>query len=854
MKRQIELHNLRQEDTRRAELGKVDFSKRREKIQQAFNRTVQESARKEEYKVDARRRAMARQSKPNASSSSSSSAAPDQEDATASEDLTVIPNGVNVQQDTSAPRGDHTTPSHSGAVQEDEDSPAVGSSDLGDSLDSSNFQSSMDNSFFDRRASSASATSSAATIDTYVTTFDTEPPADPLRQSPQSHRTLLNHIMQMRESSTSSPSTSSDVPDYTFWDSDDKGSARVSVSEILAYDGESYPEQQLPINGMPGRWSMSSWSSYVQHENPTITVQDTQEPVSLGTEGLDDTQSGYGTNHLGVPENWKGAPSSVADWVVTSAAEEIEQDDSTETRDVTTPTPQAADLEDATQAKPPPSPRVNGDEQSNGHVLEAADEPSYPPIPEYTPPLPPPPISEKPVEEKSIPCAPRSVDEASDNRLSEPDQLQRTDSSENSSLFRQGHGSSSQAHSSATSLLPPGSEQASLDAKRASPSPEQHRVKMRRHVIKELVDTEYTFGKDMKVVDDIYKGTSSSCLDLSADDVKILFANSDQIVQFSVVFQDALRAASKSVYVIPKSQRWGSKRSSRKGQQQQREPTKKEQESDAPENSDLERDRMTKIGHAFVTYLVQMEKVYADYLKNHDAANAKLQALQRNAKVAIWLKECREWASDLTSAWDLDSLLVKPVQRILKYPLLLKQLLDLTPADHPDHAAIASALEGVTEVSVRINEMKKRADVVEQVVGRKRKESDVRAGLSKAFGRQTEKLRHQVGLSDASFEDKNYDILAQKIDGNLFQLRAVMRDVETYTQEIQASMGEFADFVMAVEGYLDVAASPAQYAELENKWRRFRSSVDNVVTVLLSDHVSTVFFFGLSSFETEAIC
>ncbi|PYH72018.1 putative Rho guanyl nucleotide exchange factor [Aspergillus vadensis CBS 113365] len=411
------------------------------------------------------------------------------------------------------------------------------------------------------------------------------------------------------------------------------------------------------------------------------------------------------------------------------------------------------------------------------------------------------------------------------------DPVQSTGSSEDSSLRRLDPIPSPQTFdSSSTSLVPSTSEPSRLKAQ--SPSPEQRRLKKRRHVIKELVDTEYTFGRDMKVVDDIYKGTSSSCLDLSSEDVKILFANSDQVVQFSMAFQDALKEAAKSVYVMPKSQRWSSKRSAR------HHASKTDSENSSTAGiSDLDKDKMTYIGQAFMNQMSYMEKVYADYLKNHDAANKKLQTLQRNPKVAIWLKECRDWASDLTTAWDLDSLLVKPVQRILKYPLLLAELLDSTPDDHPDHPALVTALEEVTNISVRINEMKKRADLVGQVVGRKRKESDVRAGLSKAFGRRTEKLRQQVGLSDM-VEDKEYDTLAQKFGDNFFQLQLVMRDAEMYTREVQTSMDGFNEFVEAIQGFVNV--SPSNYAELEGRWRELKTTVAEIMTVALPEHIAVV--------------
>ncbi|KAJ5092038.1 hypothetical protein NUU61_006908 [Penicillium alfredii] len=410
-----------------------------------------------------------------------------------------------------------------------------------------------------------------------------------------------------------------------------------------------------------------------------------------------------------------------------------------------------------------------------------------------------------------------------------------TGSSEDSSFRRLEPSQSPQAADSSATSLAPSTEQLARMQSKKSPSPEQRRLKKRRHIIKELVDTEYSFGRDMKVVDDIYKGTSSSCLDLSADDVKILFANSDLVVQFSMAFQDALKQAARSIYVMPKSQRWNSKRSTRNNRP--RSSGADEQSPGDVGKSDLEKDRLTSIGLAFMNHMAQMEKVYTDYLRNHDAANKKLQVLQRNPKVAIWLKECREWAADLTSAWDLDSLLVKPVQRILKYPLLLSELLESTPNDHPDRLALSNALQEVTNISIRINEMKKRVDLVGQVVGRKRKESDVRTGLSKAFGRRTEKLRQQVGLSDM-FEDKIYDALSQKFGDGYFQLQVVMRDVEMYTQETQASIDRLNEFVAAIEGVIDVTQS--NYSELESKWRRFKMTIREILTAALPEHLDVV--------------
>ncbi|KAL6044428.1 Rho guanine nucleotide exchange factor (GEF) 17 [Balamuthia mandrillaris] len=66
---------------------------------------------------------------------------------------------------------------------------------------------------------------------------------------------------------------------------------------------------------------------------------------------------------------------------------------------------------------------------------------------------------------------------------------------------------------------------------------------------------------------------------------------------------------------------------------------------------------------------------------------------------------------------ELHSFLIHPLQRICKYPLLLKELLKNTPEDHPDHMDLKEALERISEVVDLINErtrqVKNVADVTE---------------------------------------------------------------------------------------------------------------------------------------------
>jgi hypothetical protein len=223
-------------------------------------------------------------------------------------------------------------------------------------------------------------------------------------------------------------------------------------------------------------------------------------------------------------------------------------------------------------------------------------------------------------------------------------------------------------------------------AKTTSPDPEHKRLLRRRHIVKELLDTENSYHQDLKIIEDIYKATCTSDL-VQPEDKKVLFGNCDEVERFALHFYDEMRKSASQIYVPPKQQRWMNKRGSFS-------TTRSDgtTQTSAVETLDDEKDRTTTIGKTFLDNMSRMEQVYGSYLKNHDAANQRLSAIQGTTTVKCWLDECHANASDITSAWDLDSLLVKPTQRVAKYPMLLQQLLETTPVGHPDHENIKQAV------------------------------------------------------------------------------------------------------------------------------------------------------------------
>ena len=90
--------------------------------------------------------------------------------------------------------------------------------------------------------------------------------------------------------------------------------------------------------------------------------------------------------------------------------------------------------------------------------------------------------------------------------------------------------------------------------------------------------------------------------------------------------------------------------------------------------------------------MVRIEKAYTGYCIHQEEASQTMQELEKNEAVKLWLEvqhnrdvterqECKRRSQDRTKAWDIHSLLIKPVQRVLKYPLLLQGTIFLALID-----------------------------------------------------------------------------------------------------------------------------------------------------------------------------
>uniref|UniRef100_A0A8C0BUY1 Rho guanine nucleotide exchange factor 38 n=1 Tax=Buteo japonicus TaxID=224669 RepID=A0A8C0BUY1_9AVES len=121
---------------------------------------------------------------------------------------------------------------------------------------------------------------------------------------------------------------------------------------------------------------------------------------------------------------------------------------------------------------------------------------------------------------------------------------------------------------------------------------------------------------------------------------------------------------------------------------------------------------MQIIGEVFLQIKGPLEDTYKIYCYRHDDAHTMLESYEKDEELKQHLRHCVQSLKGKPNLMDMGSLMIKPVQRVMKYPLLLCELLNSTPASHPDHKALQDALFAMKNINVNINELKRRKDLV----------------------------------------------------------------------------------------------------------------------------------------------
>uniref|UniRef100_A0A669DKF0 Neuroepithelial cell transforming 1 n=1 Tax=Oreochromis niloticus TaxID=8128 RepID=A0A669DKF0_ORENI len=109
---------------------------------------------------------------------------------------------------------------------------------------------------------------------------------------------------------------------------------------------------------------------------------------------------------------------------------------------------------------------------------------------------------------------------------------------------------------------------------------------------------------------------------------------------------------------------------------------------------------VAQIGQIVIDWLPGLN-AYKNYCSNQLAAKALLDQKKQDRRVQDFLQRCLE--SPFSRKLDLWSFLDIPRSRLVKYPLLLREILRHTPPDHPDVTSLETAITIIQEILSDIN-------------------------------------------------------------------------------------------------------------------------------------------------------
>ncbi|XP_071359596.1 rho guanine nucleotide exchange factor 38 [Trachinotus anak] len=256
------------------------------------------------------------------------------------------------------------------------------------------------------------------------------------------------------------------------------------------------------------------------------------------------------------------------------------------------------------------------------------------------------------------------------------------------------------------------------------------------------------------------------------------------------------------------------------------------------------------IGEVFIQAKAALEDVYKIYCYHHDDANMLLNSYEKEEEIKQHFTTCvlalkkiydQEGKPNLL---EMGSLLIKPVQRIMKYPLLLRELWQATPEDHPDYQPLQEAYTASKIINLNINEFKRRKDIVMKYK-RLEDEGTLRGKLHKLNIHSIRKkgdrfagyLKILTGV-EPQVRDEVFD-REEKLFRSLEKaVRQLVKNVHCYLQHTQEMVSVAVQSVQEMENIVKDPNKNGTNGSLHNNgndpYKHFKDNMERLVLVPLS--------------------
>ncbi|XP_049564159.1 rho guanine nucleotide exchange factor 37 isoform X1 [Orcinus orca] len=212
---------------------------------------------------------------------------------------------------------------------------------------------------------------------------------------------------------------------------------------------------------------------------------------------------------------------------------------------------------------------------------------------------------------------------------------------------------------------------------------------------------------------------------------------------------------------------------------------------DLQETAAREEEQVQLIGNLFLEFQEELEQVYKVYCASYEQALLLVEAYRMEPRLQREIQDTIEAVLPQAGSSGLSSLLVIPLQRITKYPLLLQKILENTLPDASAYPVLQRATSALQDVVTNINEYKRRKEVaskytkVEHLSLRERLARINMHTLSKKTTRLGQLLKQEAGLVPKT-EDKEFDDLEESFHWVSLCVTELKNNVAAYLHNLEA--------------------------------------------------------------------
>eukprot|EP01105_Mastigella_eilhardi_P021758 TRINITY_DN529_c2_g1_i2.p1 TRINITY_DN529_c2_g1~~TRINITY_DN529_c2_g1_i2.p1 ORF type:complete len:657 (-),score=172.43 TRINITY_DN529_c2_g1_i2:126-2096(-) len=214
-------------------------------------------------------------------------------------------------------------------------------------------------------------------------------------------------------------------------------------------------------------------------------------------------------------------------------------------------------------------------------------------------------------------------------------------------------------------------EQQTSEGGEAAAVEEETPTTRREHIEKEILQTEQVYLDSLTIIQDLYEMPlrKANPLIIEKEEIDLLFCNVKTIILYNTVLLKSLQ----------------------------------------------QHPHTCGASFAIVTPFF---KHYTEYSKNYPNALATLNRLKKNnPEFRKFLEKQAKEHSDALAAMDiLDSLIIRPIQRIPRYKLLLTDLIKNVPETDPDFPALRKSLDLMLDVAMALNDSSKVTENTEKLL------------------------------------------------------------------------------------------------------------------------------------------